>query len=246
MEGKRIGKTWSRVLLITITLLSGVFLPAAGHTDTIDAGWDLLTTTSVEPNSGASLWNFQGVPLYTYNFGGTIGSQYVGSTDTIIQRVSPSQVTTPGVFDFQVVALQLVDTTDFPSPVYVTLDSAPSSVGTMTINSDGTFSDSFTVYFDVRYGSINSAIASSGSETFSGSGDWSSTPAAGTILIPGVNYELNGINQDNDFFIVGPAIDVRSTDTIIQRVSSIPEPSTFLFLALGLLGFATQARRFKR
>ena len=57
---------------------------ATGAT-TINAGYDLLETVAGTTFGGVAS---QGVPLGSFNFGGTIGTQAVGTTDTIVHRLS--------------------------------------------------------------------------------------------------------------------------------------------------------------
>lgn len=79
----------------------------------------------------------EGVPLGTFDFGGTVGVQSVGNTDTIIQRLAPdAEISgapgTAAAIDIEIVALQLksVDPVDLSSiggppssSIYITLQS---------------------------------------------------------------------------------------------------------------------------
>lgn len=79
--------------------------PAAA--DMVDAVWDLLTTVPPTTFGGAA---FQGVPLGTFDFGGSIGVQPVGLTDTIVKRNAAADVPTPPGTDtvpIELVALHL-------------------------------------------------------------------------------------------------------------------------------------------
>jgi hypothetical protein len=189
-------------------------------TETVLPGWDLLQT---DPASTMFFGqSFEGVALGTFDFDSTIGVQNVGPTDTIIQRVGPATVPGPGnsttvgtvVDAFQLRSVGAVSILGGPVGVYyLTLASArggPVSLGTMTINfgpggdPEGTFSSSFDLFVDVRFGSLAGPILGSSEISIpdSGSTPWTHD-ATGPIQIPGVNIDLNGSTSGNDFWIEG-------------------------------------------
>src|SRR5262245_47177420 len=114
-------------------------------TSTVAPGWNLLQT---DPASTVIFGeNFEGVPLITFDFGGAIGVENVGLTDTLIRRLSPATVPSPGnsvtvataVDAFQIRTVDPVDVLGPMGIYYATLQSkrgGPISTGTMTINFD--------------------------------------------------------------------------------------------------------------
>jgi hypothetical protein len=95
------------------------------------AGYDLFQTTTGTRFGGL---DFVGVPLGSYNFGGTIGTQPTGLTDTIVQRlatVTTAGGSTPLIID----ALQLESTTPYMSTgqnLFLSLNDDTQMDGAMT------------------------------------------------------------------------------------------------------------------
>ena len=97
-------------------VVAGLACPSVSRADdyTIHSGWDLFVT---DPNVTTFMYvPFQGVPLESFNFGGT--NQNVGNTDTIMYR--PTNIVGPDgggstSFTANLVAWQLrtVNQTDF-------------------------------------------------------------------------------------------------------------------------------------
>jgi hypothetical protein len=185
---------------------------------TVLAGWDLFETAGGTTFMGVP---FVGVPLGSFDFGGSIGVKPTGTTDTIVERMGNS--VGPGLtapVPIELVALQLVSAVPFsfgleaPALHYLTLQKhrslleggpGPSSTGMITVTvgpeapAHGTFDSFFDVYFDLRHGSLTGAIDTSGMLTMSSSGSsWGHTAPPGAI-IQDVNYLLNGTNNLNDF-----------------------------------------------
>src|SRR5580704_13198741 len=71
----------------------------------IDPGWSLYQTSNLVTLAGIQ---FVGVPIGDYNFGGSIGIQNIGDTDTIIQHAGT--ITTSGA----------LPQTPAPSPITMT------------------------------------------------------------------------------------------------------------------------------
>jgi hypothetical protein len=128
-------------LAALVVVLSSAAQATAGTTYQVDAGWDLFTSTP-----GATMFDgvpFMGVPLGTFNFGGSIGVQSVGSADTIIQRLSTavaptkvagSSATVPLTLD--ALQLETVAPTTVFGPLdnyFITLTPSVPSTGAMTI-----------------------------------------------------------------------------------------------------------------
>ena len=96
----------------------------------VGAGWDLFFTQNSTEFMGL---NWEGVPLGSFDFGGSIGTQNTGGVDTIVQRIDQASVAGDGLtgtIDIELVALQLVSMVQFdvdglgPAPFgyhYVTL-----------------------------------------------------------------------------------------------------------------------------
>jgi hypothetical protein len=247
------------MVLGTASLLTGLCLPTPSRAQPVDAGYDLLTAVP----GGATFdgINWQGVPLNTYNFGGSIGVQNVGNTDTIIQRLAAATV--PGTVSVQMDALQLESAVPAfgGNYAYITLDPNYTSVGTLTIESlpsagsPGTFNDYFNVYFDVRYGSLSAPIEETDGVALTGAGFWSNDAPPGALTIPGVNYDLNGVDTSADFWLSSPSggpeyqsiSDFEVTPAIsFEYTTSVPDATTTLALLLMPLGiFALGAARGK-
>jgi|SRR5262245_17362279 len=78
------GAMWiARVVAVSAMLTVGV----ANAGPVVNTGFELYETLSGTTFGGVA---FQGVPIGTFNFGGTIGVKVVGETDTIVQRLAPA------------------------------------------------------------------------------------------------------------------------------------------------------------
>jgi hypothetical protein len=244
---------------VTILGLVGAIVAGAGPgagraANIVDPGWDLFQTDAAGTTFGGV--NFGGVPLGTFDFGGSIGVQNVGGTDTIVHRSDP--VSEPsGSTPIEMLALQLKSVvpvdfglgTDF---YYITLQSArggPATVGRMTINFDsppppaltdkqGTFSSFFDVFFDIRKGALDGPIAVSDSLELTNSGaSWAHQQIPAPLEIPGVNTFLNGQDRSADFFPLGLVQEVHPTGAMHSvQTTPIPEPSTLVLIGLGCGG----------
>ncbi|MBX9789971.1 MAG: hypothetical protein K2Y37_13720 [Pirellulales bacterium] len=233
-------------VLLVLALLFAIVSPVSAVV-VVDTGWDLFETAPPTFFMGIP---FQGVPLGTFNFGGSIGVQNVGSTDTIVQRLSPASVpSAPGTappIPIELVALHLqsVIPINLGSGLglhYVTLQSergGPASSGQMTIDfassAGGTFSSFFDVFFDLRLGSLSGPIVFS-SDLFlqSGGVPWDRTPD-GTVVIDDVNHKLNGTNQNNDFWPLTPFTEQHPQGLGVHTVvpPSLPEPTSIVIWSL--------------
>src|SRR5438128_12663454 len=142
------------MLLALAALFATLCFPAASAADLVLAGYDLLETAPGTTFGGVA---FQGVPLGTFNFGGTIGVKNVGNTDTIDRRLAPA-VSPSTSIPVEMLKLQLESTapTNFGLGVdfyFMTLQSdrgGPVTVGTMTVGFGANSFDSlFDVFFDI-------------------------------------------------------------------------------------------------
>jgi hypothetical protein len=255
---------WLRSILAVGLATAAMFCSEVRtQADSVFPGYDLFQ--SVTPGTNFGGVDFAGVPLGTYDFGGTIGVQNVGLTDTIVQRLDLATAA-PGAsatIPIELVALQLVSTTpvDFglgPDFYYITLQSArggPASPGEMTINFadptpgpppppqpvGGTFDSFFDVFFDIRKGALDGPIALSDDLVLTNTGSlWSHYPAPGSLLIDGVNHDLNGRDGTNDFFAIQAVVETHPTGAMHTVIGTgvqggIPEPSS---LTLGGIAVA--------
>ena len=135
---------------------------------------------------------------------------------------------------------------------YVTLNTLHSSSGTLTLDTfpsggtGGTFDTTFQVYFDIRYGSLSGPIVAP-DQTLNLSitgAPWSrNAPTTGTVLLPGINYLLNGTDTSEDFWPgVVPdglggyrATPLSFTDSGKAHIVIVPEPATGLLVLLGFV-----------
>jgi hypothetical protein len=242
--------------LAAASLVSGLCLPTPSRAVYIDPGDDLYNDAFV--GDGSQFFNvpteFEGVPLNTFDFGSPIGPQNVGNTDTIIQRLGNGPWNLPlNDGPIQLDALQLKSVAPAPGTDeywYLNLDSSNPSTGTMTINANGTFSSTLNVYFDVWTGAIGNGTPVTGEVTLNASGNWShNAPPANPLIIPGVNYLLNGVDTSADFWPVGPVIYSDSSgDQLTLEPTPAPEPSTLALLgiaAVSLLAIGSWRQRAK-
>jgi hypothetical protein len=248
------------LVVAAVVLLSATSIQAAPIVNVLP-GYDLFQTTDGTNLNGIPL---QGVPLGSFNFGGTIGVQSVGNTDTIVQRLQtatpPSVPGTAPTISLQMLALQMETVTPVDlgaglNNYFVTLQSVrggPATTGTMDItfaNSvGGTFNSFFDVFYDIRVGSLNGPIVNSADLTLTGTANtWSRTSPPLAVTINGANINLNGVNSNSDFWPTPPVTESHpgAGAHVVNDTLSVPEPSTFLLavLAFGLL-FALRPNRF--
>ncbi len=274
------------------TAVLGLIHPTTGRADVlqVDPGYDLFQTDPSQTTFtlGASSLNFMGVPLGTFSFGGgpNVG---VGSTDTIVQRLDTASAVAggTGTTGLQIVALQLesvaaVDLTPFGGTgmghIFATLDPTQTK-GSMSITFDppatvgnifGTFTSDLPVTIDLRAGSITATPFTTASFTLSTSAatPWTFIAPTGSVLIDGVDHNLNGTDNTNDFWpgvsgVVTPGVpggytgaggpndsygflDKSSKGDESHFVVSpkVPEPSALANLGIaGLLGLGYSWRR---
>jgi hypothetical protein len=252
-------------MLNTPTLVVALFLIITGTaqaSSSVQAGFDLFQTNSAAfdfdtiPNPQTVI--FQGNPFGFYDFGsGLVG---VGSTDTIVQRMSLADLTAGGAcgfncdtIDIEIVALSLISIAPVNlgfgagfEDLSITLNtSSPSFQSTMTIYDGGegaphgTFNSVLNFSFDVT-GSIGGFYATIEKTFTSGPNDWRHSPN-GNVIIDGVNRKLNGVDESEDFHLEGLAL--HDTGGGTHTVSSVPEPSTALLVGFGLVALAAGNRK---
>lgn len=235
---------------VVVLGIVGVFV-GVGPTNTaraavvVNPGFDLFE--SVQPTTFAGV-SWEGVPLGTFDFGGTIGVQNTGTTDTIVQRLDPASVpsappsTASAPIPIELVELQLVSVAPIDLGAgldfhYITLDTISPSTGEMTITFDdangGIFSSFLDVDFDVRIGGLNGPIILSDILQLSSSNvPWGRIAPPGALTIPGVNHLLNGVDNATDFW---PAefTEVHPTGAQHSVVPGTPEPGSLALVVLG-------------
>jgi len=236
---------------------SGVARAYSASDLTVDAGFDLLTTNT----SGTFFqgFNFMGVPIGTYNFGS--GPVFTGSTDTIAQRLDPATAVAGGsaTIGLQLLGLQLESTTQVNGQnLFITLDpTAPQQSGA-TISFDrsatptnqfGTFTSFFDIFVDVHIGSLNGPLVEPPVQLnlASAGAPWTHQAPTGALLIDGVNNNLNGMSNSNDFWggvepngVVVPIIHVDQSGSgdqhSVDPTGAIPEPGSLVIAVTGMLG----------
>lgn len=247
-------------LKATLSLLAFILITAFPSTSKADplvlSGFDLFQTVPpTKFNLNGQSIDVKGVPLGTFDFGS--GPVNTGSADTIVERLGDASPANPTI-NLELVALQFMSVTpinlgtgtDF---LFVTLQSVrggPASLGIMTINfgpegtPHGTFDSTLSVFFDVRVGSLTGEIIFSGHKTLTALGvAWTHFPPPDAVLIPGVNFLLNGQNQLNDFFPIDIVMHQNPDGSMHTVQTAVPEPTTLGLLAAGVAGLAARIYR---
>jgi hypothetical protein len=113
-------------------------------------------------------------------------------------------------------------------------------------DADGTFRSTLPVHFYLRKGSLTGPIVPGiDPKTFTVEGQWSDNPV-GWPLIPGVNWNLNGNDPENDWYVFGPPV-VEIAPNAKHVVVPTPDGGTTgLLMLLGIAGIAAVQRRSNR
>ncbi|HME72507.1 MAG TPA: PEP-CTERM sorting domain-containing protein [Myxococcota bacterium] len=255
-------RSLQRTLATVLAAFFCLVVSHAAHASTFQVapGYDLFQTDA--STFFAGLGNLMGVPVGSYNFGGSIGVQSTGLTDTIIQRTGDA---TPGSPTVQLVMdtlqLETVAPTNFLGAgfgnYFVTLQpTSPAggspSTGSLTVSWDGTglagtFSSTLDVFFDIHFGALNGPVVYSSNLVLSQSGaSWSDLPPAGAVLINGANQFLSGTPGDpTQDFLPGMFSETQPGGDQHVVMPGTPEPSTAVLLGLGVAAIAVKRRRSK-
>lgn len=239
---------------------------------TVLQGYDLFSTVTGPDPINAGISELLGVPLEgvglgTFDFGGTVGVQGVGDADTIVLRLEDAVVAGAGQTDtiaIELVALQLV--TVVPVDLGLGLDfyfvtlSAMLSTGTMDVTfmdvAGGTANSILNVNFDLRKGSLTGPIVPGLPPILplvnDNDREWGRTPPPDARKIADANFELNGIDTMEDFWLGVSKTGVLGgcvihggelVDTSHCITAAVPEPGTGLLLMTGVLGLAWRVRK---
>jgi hypothetical protein len=225
--------------LLTALVFAGSTATAVAGAINIVPGYDLLRTQTAYFNYDDGihlpvLIPFEGVALNNYDFGGVIGSQYVGATDTIIQRTTGGTLTPNGTLTSPIVvtALNLKSQVEVGGQ-YIYATAGATLSGTIDIKGDKTWTNDFTFEVQLHMGSFTASVFDTVVKHFKGHGTWGTTPPNGVPVIAGVN--------DDSFYIHGPAVHDAGDGS--QHTISVPEPSSMALLSIGgLAGFVRMRR----
>lgn len=191
------------------------------------------------------------------------GKQLVRRTDTILQRLDgvsfnafydPSDVSTleSATIPIEFLALKLrsadaIDWSAFGGVAneYVKASIAEDNGSTMTIRNDFTFDSELKIDLTLTGMTSGAELGVTGLTFEQYGGPWGRTPLSDDVLIPGVNFHLNGANGLHDFFtgiaLHGPNHIHRTID--IGAATAVPEPSSLVLFGLGTLGAGFARRR---
>jgi hypothetical protein len=185
--------------------------------------------------NGVQFFDVIGVPLETFPFP-SIGRRFTGNADTILYRGALSDASPTA--SIQMMAMQM--RTVGPYDYYFTLSTTTASTGSITVefgpepHLDSRFSWNAQIYLDVRTGGVDGLIVHSFDIPLTTVGTWNHMAPPGAVLIEGINYKLNGVDDAGDFF-PKPFVATGAGSTISFAVAT-PEPASVVFLTAGLMG----------
>jgi len=206
----------------------------------------------------------------SFDFGGPIGQVFFkgvpfgpGNTDTIIQRLEDAVFGVP--IDIEMTRLSLISTsaTCFEDACYFIeprLNSTPSA-GTMTINSNNSFTSNFTVNFDALFIPVDTAPAlypmtGLSIALINKGAPWSPLPQANSIIVRGEPgnidancHNLSGLVCDPRDFFTGQVDHKKSDGTTFtpeghrtRQAENVPGPLPVLGLG-AVFSFSRRLRR---
>jgi hypothetical protein len=257
MEFRAYRRRFGVFVLSAATMLLSAWTARAS--DIILPGFDLF-----DPLSGSQMFlpvpigdlvPFVGVPLGSFDFGS--GPVATGTTDTIVRRLETATDADP-MINIQLVAMQMVSVLPIDAGLgidfhYVTLQAGP-SLGTMTFAGlagphapppppHGTVTyDALSINWELHKGSLVGPVAMVGTTVVStGPVSWSHFAPPGTLLIPGVNYLLDGTSL-KDYFPLEPFA-FSATDGTTILVATAPEPGAAILVIMSGIALAMRGRR---
>jgi len=202
-----------RGLFVVSSFVLAILLPGLSQASaTVDSGYDLFTTrTGTEFDfagfAGLGLVALEGRPLGSFDFGS--GPELLPNTDAIVQRLQQATAALPSIpIEIVELSLQSVDPIDIGNgPEHILIDLNTAFGGQMTINGlgvegdpHGTF-DSLLDFDFIVSGTISGFLGIIPTSLSSSGTTWRHQPAPGEPLIAGVNHNLNGVNEQNDFWL---------------------------------------------
>jgi len=203
-------------LVLVAGLLSALVAGPSGASNQVLPGFNLFDSVEGAFNFFGALnlgtVEFTGQGVGSFDFGS--GSEYVGGTDTIVERLATATSGSPTIA-IEIVALSLRSVTPVPinagpaQYIYVTLNQDNGSQMTIgglgsETNPHGTFSSTLDFDFDVRTAGPTGPIQGTFSKVFTATPKWKHTTTGLRIL--GVNFLLNGVDTSEDFHAVGLVI----------------------------------------
>jgi hypothetical protein len=221
--------------------------------------YDPLAGTVV--NINGVLYPFEGVPLGFFDFG-SLGVYDTGNADTIIERVHDASGPGTILIAVRMLAMQMVSSTPIDVGAgldlhYLTLQPTPSR-GVLEVTEDPTSHgppppfhgvanhDPLNWRFDVRKGSLTGPVVLSDSKVLTSAATlWSHFSPPGALLIDGLNFRLNGVDEQSDIFLEPFALSNADGTTILMS-TALPEPASFTLVGAGLIGLAARCRRWRR
>jgi hypothetical protein len=227
-------------ILSVCSMAAALLAPAKAQAQGPPFGWELLITqpgSQFSLDQGSTWIPCVGIPYYTFDFGGEILTTNVGLADTIV-AVYDDPATNYFV-GAEIVGLQLrsqglVTNAAYPNGeyIYITLDTDEESMGSLTNMSfepfgstnSGYLASSFTLYYEVRAGSLSGSTIGSGSplSLIGMNMPWTNDFPANSAVprIEGVNHHKPQKGKPNSNMHPNPANELK--DVAVHIASLLP------------------------
>jgi hypothetical protein len=240
----------------SLAVLLTAYASVALASSQLAPGYDLFFTRSgTEYNfmgtGGLGLVEFEGNPLGSFDFGGSIGVESTGDVDTIVRRLAtangPSETIPIELVALSLRSIDLIDIGNGPETIFVVLN-ADQGDSEMTIDFQaegdphGTFDSSLHFTFDVS-GSVSGFIVTVEKTFVSNNEPWGHQ-AIGGIQIAGVNIFTNGSDTTEDFHPKGLVVEDNGNGKHVAalQMAIIPTLSEWGLILFWLLLLAAGAR----